>query len=84
MKIVRDGKEIELTPEEMRIVWEEVENRYRREDIESRYELPDDKVEEAIKLLSRSIDYNDYYWDLYWSMIDDVAEQLKLKEIYDG
>ena len=83
MKIVRDGKEIELTPEEMRVVWKEVENRYRREDIESRYELPDDKVEEAIELLSRSIDYNENYWDLYWYMIDDVAEQLKLKEIYD-
>ena len=83
MKIVRDGKEIELTPEEMRIVWEEVENRYRREDIESRYELPDNKVEEAIKWLSRLIDYNDNYWDLYWSMIDDVAEQLKLKDVCD-
>lgn len=83
MKIIRDGKEIELTQEEMRIVWEEVENRYRREDIESRYVLPKDKVDEAIKLLSRSIDYNDYYWDAYWYMIENVAEKLKLKEIYD-
>ena len=83
MKIVRDGKEIELTPEEMRAVWEEVENNYRKDDIESRYELPDDKVEEAIELLSRSIDYNDYYWDAYWCMIENVAEKLKLKEVYD-
>ena len=83
VSIVRDGKEIELTQEELRAAWEEAENRYRREDIESRYELPDNKVEEAIKWLSRLIDYNDNYWDLYWSMIDDVAEQLKLKDVCD-
>ena len=83
MKIVRDGKEIELTFEEARNIWMAYENEIRREDIESRYELPDDKVEEAIKLLSRAIDYNDYYWDAYWYMIENVAEKLKLKEIYD-
>ena len=80
MKIVRDGKEIELTPEEMRIVWEEVENRYRREDIESRYVLPQDKVDEALELLAETLNFNDDYWDIYCECIDEVAETLGLDE----
>ena len=52
-------------------------------DVESLYELPQDKVDDAMNLLSQSIDYNDYYWDAYWYMIENVAEKLKLKEIYD-
>lgn len=83
MKIVRDGKEIELTAEEMRQAYDEMEDMYRREDIENRYELPDDKVDEALRLLAKTINFNDGYWDAYWNCIDSVAMELKLKDIYD-
>ena len=33
MKIIRDGKEIELTQEEMRAAWEETEDNYRKDDL---------------------------------------------------
>lgn len=81
MNIIRDGKEIELTFKEARNIWMAYENEIRREDIESRYEVPCDKVDEAIELLSLSIEHNDYYWDLYWGMVDYVAQQYGFKEI---
>lgn len=80
MKITRDGKEIKLTPEEMRQVYDEMEDMYRREDIDSKYELPEDKVDEALRLLAKTINSNDYYWDMYWNCIDGVAMELGLEE----
>lgn len=80
MKIIRDGKEIELTQEEMRAVWEEVEDNYRKDDIESRYKLPGDKVKEALMLLAKALNFNDDYWDIYYDCIDEVAATLGLDE----
>ena len=80
MKIIRNGIEIQLTPEEMRQAYDEMEDTYRREDIESQYELPEDKVDEALRLLAKTINFNDGYWDIYWNCIDSVAMELGLEE----
>ena len=80
MKIIRDGKEIELTQEEMRAVWEEVEDNYRKDDIESRDKLPGDKVKEAWMRVAKTLNFNDDYWDIYYDCIDEVAATLGLDE----
>ena len=83
MKIIRNGQEIELTPEEMRQVYYEMKDEYTIEDIRSRYNLPDDKIDEALTIFERVIDNSDSFWDSYWSMIEYVAEEMGLEERED-
>ena len=80
MKIIRNGQEIELTAEEMRQAYNEVQDEYTIEDIRSRYNMPDDKIEEALTIFERVIDNNDSFWDSYWSIIEYVAEKIGLEE----
>ena len=80
MKIIRNGQEIELTPEEMRQAYYEMKDEYTIEDIRSRYNLSDDKIDEALTILERVFDRNDSFWDSYWSMIEYVAEKMGLEE----
>ena len=80
MKIIRNGQEIELTPEEMRQAYYEMKDEYTIEDIRSRYDMPDDKIDEALTIFERIIGNNDSFWDSYWSMIEYVAEKLCLEE----
>lgn len=83
MKIIRNGQEFELTPKEMKQVYYEMKDEYAIEDIRSRYIMPDDKIDEALKTLERIVDSNDIFWDSYWSMIEYVSEKIGLKEIED-
>lgn len=80
MKIIRNGQEIELTAEEMRQAYYEMKDEYTIEDIRSRYDMPDDKIDEALTIFERIIGNNDSFWDSYWSMIEYVAEKLCLEE----
>ena len=80
MKIIRNGQEFELTWEEMRQAYNEVKDEYTIEDIRSRYDMTDDKIEEALRIFERVIGSNDNFWDSYWSMIDFVAEEMGLEE----
>ena len=80
MKIIRNGQEFELTWEEMRQAYNEVKDEYTIEDIRSRYDMTDDKFEEALMIFERVIGSNDNFWDSYWSMIDFVAEEMGLEE----
>ena len=80
MKIIRNGQEIELTPEEMREAYYEIKDEYTIEDIRSRYNVPDDKIDEVLMLFERMIGDNDDFWDSYWSMIEYVAKELGLEE----
>ena len=80
MKIIRDGQEFELTPEEMRQAYYEKKDEYTIEDIRSRYDMPDDKIDEALTIFERVIDSDDNFWDSYWSMIEYVAEEMGLEE----
>ena len=81
MKIIRNGQEIELTPEEMRQAYDEMKNEYTIEDIRSRYNLSEDKINEVLTIFERVIDNNDSFWDSYWSMIEYVAEKMGLEEM---
>lgn len=83
MKIIRNGQEIELTWEEMRQAYTEVKDEYTMEDIRDRYNVPDDKIDEALTIFERVIGNNDNFWDSYWSMIEYVAEKLCLEEKED-
>ena len=81
MKIIRNGQEIELTHEEMRQAYYEMKDEYTIEDIRSRYNLSEDKIDEALTIFERVIDHNDSFWDSYWSMIEYVAEKMGLEEM---
>lgn len=80
MKIIRNGQEFELTPEEMRQAYYEMKDEYTIEDIRSRYNLPNDKIDEALTIFERVFGSNDSFWDSYWSMIEYVAEKMGLEE----
>ena len=80
MKIIRNGQEIELSPEEMRQAYYEMKDEYTIEDIRSRYNLPDNKITEALMLFKRVIDCDDSFWDSYWSTIQFVANEMGLEE----
>lgn len=83
MKIIRNGQEIELTSEEMRQAYYKMKDEYTIEDIRSRYDMPYDKINEALTIFERVIGSNDNFWDSYWSMIEYVAEKLGFEERED-
>ena len=83
MKIIRNGQEFELTVEEMRQAYYKMKDEYTIEDIRSRYDMPDDKIDEALTIFERVIDGDDGFWDSYWLMIEYVAEELGLEEKED-
>lgn len=83
MKIIRNGQEFELTSEEMRQAYYKMKDEYTIEDIRSRYDMPDDKIDEALTIFERVIGRNDNFWDSYWSIIEYVAEELGLEEKED-
>ena len=80
MKIIRNGQEFELTAEEMWQAYYEKKDEYTIEDIRSLYNMPDDKIDEALTIFERNIDSNDNFWDSYWSIINFVAEEMGLEE----
>ena len=80
MKIIRNGQEFELTSEEMRQAYYEMKDEYTIEDIRSRYNVPDEKIGEALTIFERVVGNNDNFWDSYWSMIDFVAEEMGFEE----
>ena len=83
MKIIRNRQEFELTSEEMRQAYYKMKDEYTIEDIRSRYDMPDDKIDEALTIFERVIGRNDNFWDSYWSIIEYVAEELGLEEKED-
>ena len=80
MKIIRNGQEFELTSEEMRQAYYEMKDEYTIEDIRSRYNLSDDKIDEALTIFERVFGCNDSFWDSYWLMIEYVANEIGLEE----
>ena len=80
MKIIRNGQEFELTPEEMRQAYHEMKEGYTIEDIRSRYNMPNNKITEPLMLFEGMIDSNDSFWDSYWSTIEFVAKEMGFKE----
>ena len=83
MKIIRNGQEFELTAEEMRQAYYEMKDEYTIEDIRSRYNVPNEKIDDVLWLFGSTIDNNDSFWDSYWSTIEYVAKKLGLEEKED-
>lgn len=83
MKIIRNGQEFELTPEEMRQAYYEMKDEYTIEDIRTLYNMSDDKIYEALTIFERVIGDNDDFWDSYWSTIEFVAKEMSLEEKED-
>ena len=78
MIIYRDGQVIELTPEECRKAYEELDREYKTEDIRGKLEEMEVELEVTDELIDRvehSLGNNDSYWDSYWCTIEYVIEE---------
>lgn len=84
MKITRNfnGKEytFELTEEEMRKAYWEKKEQYDAEDIRSRYNVPDDKINEAVNRFEKAIESNDSFWESYWMALEYVCDEMGFEE----
>jgi len=80
MIIYRDGQAIELTREECRKVYEELDAEYRKEDVQSRlesmeYEFDDSDLDVLEDRVYQALGKNDSYWDSYWGTVEYVIEE---------
>ena len=82
MKIYRDGKEIELTAEELRMAYEEKHLEYFAEDVkgvvasmECEENFDDGDYDELAYRFDRALGRNDSYWDGYWGTLEYVIEE---------
>lgn len=83
MKIIREGKEIELTFNELRSAYAEINKYYTLSDLKERFQAPEDEsvLNEFYERFKSYIESNDSFWDLYWGEITSVAIEYGLKEL---
>ena len=81
MKIYRDGKEIELTAEELRMAYEErliecyaSDAKSRVEDMEFECNFTEIDYKNIAQRLERALGRNDSYWEDFWCTMDAVIE----------
>ena len=85
MIIYRNGQVIELTREEMRRAYDELDREYKAEDIRGKLEemeIEADVTDELIDRVDHALGNNDGYWDSYWCTIECVIED-SMKERED-
>ena len=80
MKIIRDGKEYELTHVEMREAYCNLKREYLKDDILSKakdmyVEISDELLEEIADHIEHGLSNNDSYWECYWMTIEDVIDE---------
>ena len=80
MKITRDGKEIELTPAEMRSAWEETQLEYDRYDLENvcevdELDLSDAEKDEAVQMYRHIRDNSDDWWSYMQEACETVMRK---------
>lgn len=82
MKIYRDGKEIELTAEELRMAYEKKRFEYFTEDVRSKAEDMELEIEfdnTDYKALAwrfeKALGRNDSYWDSHWCTLEYVINE---------
>lgn len=91
MKIIRDGKEFELTFSEMIQAHEEYKLDCMIEDVKSQYEqgeydveLTEEQFEEVAMFALRAVSRNDSYFEAYWMSVeytlDDYIDNLPVDE----
>ena len=80
MKIKRDGIEYELTYEEMRKAYDELDELYIMEDIKSRYDEDDmqgityQDLKEMVSRINHTLENHDSYWESYWMSVEYVVD----------
>ena len=87
MIIYRDGKAIELTSEECRKAYDELDRTYKAEDIrgkleEMEIEFDDSDVDVLVDRVDNALGKNDGYWDSYWCTVEYTIEEC-MKERYE-
>lgn len=80
MKIVRDGKEFELTQQELRMAYTEKHMEYLKEDIVSQAESNEIELDESdlntiAERFEHSLERCDGYWDHYWGVMEYVVNE---------
>ena len=78
MIIYRDGRAIELTKEECRKVYDELDREYKKEDIGCQLALMEielDVTDELIDCVDHALGNNEGYWDSYWCTIEYAIEE---------
>ena len=81
MKIIRDGKEIQLTDDEIFNAYKEYHHDCLKEDVlskaeEMEVEIPDDLLNRVLYRADKSLDNNDSYWETYWMSIEYAIEDV--------
>lgn len=84
MKIIRDGKEFELTGTELRDAHDEYATDGAKEDIRTtaesmEVEIPEEALGELAHRLDNVVGNDDGYWDSYWNDVEYVIKEY-LKE----
>ena len=82
MKIYRDGKEIELTAEELRMAYKEKHMEHFKNDVkgcvegmELEEEFDESDYDELAYRFDRALCRNDSYWESYWCAMEYVIEE---------
>lgn len=89
MKIIRDGKEIELTKDELQNAfyeYQEFEQKERIKSILEQYdvEFTEDDLDEILSITNNELDDCDPYWNTEIDIITDaIAEHFNLDESED-
>ena len=81
MKIIRDGKEIQLTDDEIFNAYKEYHHDCLKEDVlskaeEMEVEIPDDLLNRVLYRADKTLDNNDSYWETYWMSIEYAIEDV--------
>lgn len=90
MKIIRDGKEFELTFSELMQAHEEYEFDCMIADVNDKYEdgeydvkLSDKQIEKIASLVLHNLDKNDSYSEAYWMSVECTLEDY-MKKLADN
>lgn len=80
MKIVRDGKEFELTQRELREAYTEKHMEYLKEDVIFQAESDEIALDESdldiiAERFGHSLECCDGYWDYYWGVMEYVIKE---------
>lgn len=80
MKIIRDGKEFELTQQELRDAYIEKHMEYLREDVASQAESDEIELDESdcdtiAERFEDALEHRDGYWDHYWGVMEYVIKE---------
>lgn len=81
MKIIRDGKEFELTFSEMIRAYKEYELDCMIEDVRSKYEegdygveLTEDQIKKIAMFALHNLSKNDRYFEAYWMSVENTLD----------